>query len=109
MVQIRHGRITPCLSSVIKRLNIGLPLRLIWSQHSPIIRQEPIDLSFDISCLSPNSATTGEEFSLVSKFSEEGMAAIIPNVECLVNLVGLVDGIDCFLDIPETEKTVSEW
>ena len=30
------------------------------------------------------------------------MAAVAPSVESLVDFVGLVDGVDCLLDVPET-------
>lgn len=30
------------------------------------------------------------------------MAAVVPGVDCFVDLVGLIDGVDCCLDVPET-------
>jgi hypothetical protein len=85
-------------------LDIILPLRLIWSEDSAIIGHKSVHFSFNIGSLSPNSATAGEKFGLVSKFGEQGVTSVIPDNQRLVDFVRLIYGINCFLDVPEAAR-----
>jgi hypothetical protein len=35
------------------------------------------------------------------------MAAIVPNFDGLIKLIGLIDGVDSSLDVPETDLNIS--
>ncbi len=37
------------------------------------------------------------------------MAAVVPGVDCFVDLVGLVDSVNCCLDVPETVVVSTVW
>lgn len=45
---------------------------------------------------------------LILELAEQDMAAVVPSVDCGVDFVGLVDGIDCGLVIPEAGKRETE-
>ena len=100
----RARRIPSRDSSVLKTLNIRLPLRLVGPQDSPIVGQKPIDLSLDICCLRPHAGTACVQANLVAKLREQSVAAVVPRFGRHVDLVGLVDGVDGGLNVPETGK-----
>jgi hypothetical protein len=102
----RHRRVTPRLRSIIQRLNVILPLGFIWSQDLAIISQKTVYLPLNIRSLGPNPAAASEELRLISEFSEEGMATIIPGVKCFVDFVGLIDRVDSFLHVPEADQSL---
>lgn len=99
--QCWRRRIRASSSSIIQRLNVGLPLANIRTQDAAIVRQQAVHLSLNISGLSPDTTAAGVHPHLVEKLSEQKMTSIVPCSECRVELVGLVDCVDCFLDVPE--------
>jgi len=51
--------------------------------------------------LRPNGGRARILLDLVQELSQEDMAAVIPGINSLVDLVGLVDGVDGGLDFPQ--------
>ena len=91
-------------SRIIQRLDITLPLRHIRPQHPPIIRQQAIYLPLHVRSLRPHAAAARKQGRLLLELGEEQVRAVVPGRERGVDLIGLVDGVDCFLDVPETRE-----
>ena len=99
---LRRGRIGPVGRRIIQTLNVSLPLALIHSLDSPIVRHQTVHLTLNIRRLSPHPRTAGVQTDLILELGEQKVAAIIPSVEVQIDLIGLVDAVDGFLVVPKT-------
>lgn len=90
--------------SIIQRLNIRAPLVNIWPQHAAIIRDQAVDLAFDVGSLRPDAAGAGVALCLVGELGEKQVRAVVVGFVGLIDFVGLVDGVDGLLDIPEAGR-----
>ena len=96
-----HRRIRSRRSSIVESLNVRIPLRNIRSQHSPIISHHPIDLALDIRRLCPHASAAGIVLHLIEQLTKQFMSAVVPRVQILIDLVGLVDCGDRQFIVPE--------
>lgn len=87
--------------SIVERLDVGSPLLRVEPLHAAIIGHEAVDLAFDIGRLRPDAAAAGEPTRLVLQFGEEDVAAVVPDLECVVDFVCLVDSVDGGLVVPQ--------
>lgn len=91
----------------IQTLDVLLPLVRVWSEKTSVVRQQAVDFAFDIGRLCPDAAATSISLYLVAELAEQEAGPIIVGVEIGVDLICLVDGVDCLLDIPKTDCRVS--
>lgn len=98
--------LSPSSRRRIQALDVLLPLARIWPEKTSVVRQQAIDFAFDIGRLSPDAAATSIFFHLVAELGEQETGPIVVRSEIGVDFICLVDGVDCFLDIPKTDSRV---
>lgn len=94
-------RIAPCGGSAIEGFNIRLPLLHVHSCQATVISNETVDLALHIGRLGPDTSTACKPTNLILELGEEDVAAVVPCLDGDVDLVGLIDGVDGGLVIPE--------
>lgn len=62
--ELRHGSSRVAISSpgrcsVVKTLDVSLPLSHIHTLNPPVVGQKSVDLALDVRCLCPNTTTAG--------------------------------------------------
>lgn len=97
-----HNRMTPRRSSIIQSLDIRPPLRLINALQTTVVGHQPVDLALDVCSLGPDTTAAREPPCLVGQFAQQDVAAVVPAVDCLVQFVCLIDGVDGCLVVPQT-------
>lgn len=102
LVNLVLGRTTPSSCCIIKRLDVLFPLILIESLHLSVVSHQAIDLSLDIGRLSPDTSAARVSTDLILQLTQQSVAAIVPRLDRGVDFVGLVNGINSALNIPET-------
>jgi hypothetical protein len=106
LLRSRHRAIASRRRRIVQRLDIRAPLVRVGSQHAAIVRQQAVDLALDIRGLGPDAAGASILFHLVAELGEQEVRAVVVGVVCLVDFVGLVDGVYCFLDVPEAVREI---
>jgi hypothetical protein len=97
----RHRGIAAPSRRIVQCLNIRLPLVLVNTLETTIVGHQAVDFSLDIGSLGPNATAASESFHLVLQLTKQEMAAVVPSVDSRIDFVGLVDGIDSSLVVPE--------
>ena len=100
----RGGRIALAAargSRVIQSLDVSLPLRHVDALDATVVGEEAVDLTLDIGRLGPHTGAAGKELDLLPVLLEDDVGAVVVRLEVDVDLVCLVDGVDCCLDVPE--------
>lgn len=87
--------------------DLALPLGLVGTQQSAIIRQETVDFALGIGGLSPDTTAAGKHFNLLAQFLKEQAGAVVIGLEVKVDFVCLVDGVEGLLDLPEAAGFIS--
>lgn len=87
--------------SIVKGLDIRLPLLLVHSRHASIVGDQTIDLALDIGGLGPHTSTTRKQPDLFLQLAEQKVATIVPRLDGCIDLIGLVDSVDGGLAVPE--------
>lgn len=93
---------TPARGRRVQALDIGLPLGHVDALDAAVVRKEAVDLPLDVRRLGPHASAAAVELYLLAELVEEDVGAVVVAGEVEVDLVGLVDGQDGRLDIPET-------
>lgn len=88
-------------SRIVQSLDVILPLLNVDTLDAAVVGQEAIDLALDVGRLGPDAAAAGEELDLLPVLVENDVGAVVVGVEVDVDLVGLVDGVDGRLDVPQ--------
>lgn len=96
-----HTGIPPRRRRSIQRHEILPPALGIRPQYPAIIRQKPIDLALDIRRLRVDGPAARVLLRLLQQLPEDLVRALAPDGHRGVELVGLVDGEDGFLHVPE--------
>jgi hypothetical protein len=91
--------------SIIDALDVRLPLLNIGSDEAAVVGDETVDLALDIGGLSVDGTTAGILLSLLADVTHEDTRAVVVRLEVSIDLVGLVNGVNCLLDVPETGET----
>ena len=86
---------------IVQPLDVPLPLLRVRAQDAAVVRDEAVDLALDVGRLRPNTTRASEALDLVFELREEKVGSVIVGFVRLVNFVGLIDGVDGLLDIPE--------
>lgn len=90
----------------IQALDVLLPLIHVWPEKTSVVRQQAVHFAFDIGRLRPDAAATSIFFHLIAELVEQETGPIVVRSEIGVDFICLVDGVDRFLDIPETDSRV---
>lgn len=102
---LHRGRRVPSAaprgSRIVQGLDVILPLLDIDALDAAVVGEETIDLALDVGRLGPDAAAAGEELDLLPVLVEDDVGAVVVGVEVDVDLVGLVDGVDRRLDVPQ--------
>lgn len=82
-------------------LNVGIPLLEIWSQDASVVRQHAVHLALDVRSLGPYGAGAGVQLNLGEELVEQEVATVVPDLDRLVEFVGLVDRVDGLFHLPQ--------
>lgn len=63
-----------------------------------------IDFAFYVGRLGPDGAAAGVSFDLLLEFRQKNVTSVVVGLEVGINLIGLVDGVDGSLHLPETGR-----
>lgn len=97
------GALLSSLLSLIKYLfDEALPQLFIRSKHPTIVGVQAVDFTLDIRSLGPHGAAAGIEADLFGEFAEQDLGAVVVCFQVVVEFVGLVDGVDGLLNVPQT-------
>lgn len=76
-------------------------MALVNTLETTIVGHQAVDFTLDIGSLGPNATAASESFHLVLQLTKHNVAAVVPSVDSRVDFIGLVDGIDSSLVVPE--------
>lgn len=96
------GRTTTSSCCIIQGFNIGLPLLLIDSLNASVIGHQTINFALHVGRLCPDTTAACVPTDLVLQFAEQDVATVVPCFNGCVDLIGLINRIDCCLVVPET-------
>ena len=88
-------------SRVKQGLDVSLPLGHVDALDAAVVGDEAVDLALDVGGLGPDARAAGEQLDLLPVLLEDDVRAVVVRLEVDVDLVSLVDGVYCCLDVPE--------
>lgn len=93
---------TATSSSVVKSVDVTLPLLFVRAEDPSVISQQAVDFALDVSCLGPDTAAASVTLNLFLELPEQDTGTIVVGFEIFIDLISLSNAINGLLDLPET-------
>ena len=74
---------------------------LVNTLETAVVGHQAVDFTLDISSLGPDATAASEALYLVLQLTQEKVATVVPSFDSRIDFIGLVDGIDRSLVVPE--------